>query len=227
MTRIGAITVGQSPRVDVTPDIAPLLPDVEIVERGALDGLSDAELEALTARRHDPVLATRRRDGREIIVAEDDVMPGLRSGIAELEGAGVEALMLLCTGTFPALDARVPLLYPERLLSHFVAAAFGGHVLGVMTPAAAQIPFQRERWAKVAGDEACVKVAHASPYAGHPVDNVARAARDLAGEGAQVIVMDCLGYSRAMRRQVREVASRPVVLARTVLARAAGELLGV
>lgn len=39
--KIGAITVGQSPRVDVTPDLWPIFgPNVELIEAGGLDGLS-------------------------------------------------------------------------------------------------------------------------------------------------------------------------------------------
>ena len=40
MTKVGLITVGQSPRSDVVPDMAAILGgDVEILEAGALDGL--------------------------------------------------------------------------------------------------------------------------------------------------------------------------------------------
>ncbi|NCB17973.1 MAG: hypothetical protein EOM65_17595 [Synergistales bacterium] len=44
---IGTVTIGQSPRTDVIPDIASILgPDVEIREAGALDGLSRDEIAA-------------------------------------------------------------------------------------------------------------------------------------------------------------------------------------
>ncbi len=40
MTRIGAITVGQAPRVDVTVDVLPIWGDkAELIEAGALDNL--------------------------------------------------------------------------------------------------------------------------------------------------------------------------------------------
>ena len=45
MKKIGAITVGQSPRVDLIPEIQPILGDsVEIIQAGALDGLSKEEI---------------------------------------------------------------------------------------------------------------------------------------------------------------------------------------
>lgn len=227
MTRLGAITVGQSPRVDITPDIEPLLPGVEILQRGALDGFTNDELDRLMAGRRDPVLATRRRDGREVIVAEEDVMAGLRAGIEELNGRDVEAILLLCTGTFPSLESRVPILYPEHLLAHFVAAVCRACTVGVMTPAVAQIPFQRERWAVALGEGARVEVVHASPYAGDALSGVKAAAGELSARGASLIVMDCLGYTREMRALAKEASGVQAVLARTVVARVAAELLGI
>lgn len=209
------------------PDIEPLLPGVEILERGALDGFTDAELDGLVQRSRDPVLATRRRDGKEIIVAEEDVMEGLRAGIEDLNTCDVEAILLLCTGTFPELESRSPLLYPEHLVSHFVRALCRECLVGVMTPAEAQIPFQRNRWAEALGGMARVEVTQASPYAGDVLKGIEVAAQDLSAWGAEMIVMDCLGYTREMRALARQVSGKSVVLARTVVARAAAELLGV
>ena len=51
MTKVGLITVGQSPRSDVVPDMAAILGgDVEILEAGALDGLSREQIAPLAPR---------------------------------------------------------------------------------------------------------------------------------------------------------------------------------
>ena len=51
MKKIGAITVGQSPRVDLIPEIQPILGDsVEIIQSGALDGLSKEEISKFVPR---------------------------------------------------------------------------------------------------------------------------------------------------------------------------------
>ena len=48
MIKVGAITIGQSPRTDVTQDILPLLGDqVELLQAGGLDGLTREEIEAV------------------------------------------------------------------------------------------------------------------------------------------------------------------------------------
>ena len=48
MFKLGAITVGQSPRTDVTDDIMGIFQGkVEILERGALDGLTVEDIDRL------------------------------------------------------------------------------------------------------------------------------------------------------------------------------------
>ena len=43
--KLGVITIGQSPRSDVVPEIIPYLGDnVEVIEAGALDGLTYEEM---------------------------------------------------------------------------------------------------------------------------------------------------------------------------------------
>ena len=65
----------------------------------------------------------------------------------------------------------------------------------------------------------------ASPYA-----DAERAVRAAAAEmkewGADLTVMDCMGYTLAMQEAVREVTDRPVILARGIVARVVRELIG-
>ena len=45
MKKIGLITIGQTPRDDVIPDIAPLFSsEVELLQAGALDGLTAQDI---------------------------------------------------------------------------------------------------------------------------------------------------------------------------------------
>jgi protein AroM len=92
--------------------------------------------------------------------------------------------------------------------------------LGVLTPAAEQISSQRKRWNGIARD---VIVAHASPYG--PAKVLDAAASQLRGEAVDAVVMDCIGYTRDMKRRIRGVVKRPVLTAATLLARVVAELL--
>ena len=44
--QVGTVTIGQAPRVDITPDLKTIIGDgIEIVEAGALDGLTKKDIE--------------------------------------------------------------------------------------------------------------------------------------------------------------------------------------
>ena len=217
---VGAITIGQSPRPDVVPEMRELLGrEVRVVERGALDRLTPDEIAVLARDGSGPVLVTRLRDGTEVRLREDVLVPRVAACVRELEGE-VELILLLCTGGFPPLPSGRPVLSPEPVLYN-VVRSLGARRVGVLTPAAEQLAFQLERWQKIAER---VTVAAASPYG--PPDAVCAAAEQLAQTDADVVVMDCIGYTGAMKALVRERVGKPVVLARSALARVAAELLG-
>ncbi len=216
---LGALTIGQAPRVDVIPELQTLLgAHVAFREAGALDGLSIEAVESLTPEPGDQVLITRMQDGTEVKVAGRHIVPRLQRLFDELEG-GVDAFLLLCTGTFPPFRCSRPIVYPERLLFGLVRAIAPRHV-GVLTPDPLQIPEQQARWRQVATQ---VTIVPCSPY--RKDARVHSAARQLAEAGVDLIALDSLGYPLAMKEVVRHETNRPVLLARTVLARIASELL--
>lgn len=61
---VGTVTIGQTPRTDVIPELSAILGDVTVREAGALDGLSRAEIAGLAPQRGDYVLVTRLRTDR-------------------------------------------------------------------------------------------------------------------------------------------------------------------
>lgn len=49
--RVGMITVGQSPRDDIVPNMSQALgANIEVIEKGALDGLSTEEIQSLAPK---------------------------------------------------------------------------------------------------------------------------------------------------------------------------------
>jgi protein AroM len=222
--RIGLITIGQSPRDDLVPDLQPLLPGVEIIERGALDSLSLEEIAELTRNPKGSPLVTRLRSGQGVVVGKADILPKIRACVEQLAEKNLDLIGLLCTGTFPPFNVEVPVLYPERLLMHFVAAVSQGNRVGILTPEAGQVADQRQRWARAG--LADLEVIPVNPYASDSTRQIHKAAERLAAWEADLVVMDCLGYTEVMRQVLRKKLQRPVILARTVLARAIVELLG-
>jgi protein AroM len=65
----------------------------------------------------------------------------------------------------------------------------------------------------------------ADPYAGGAAEAIAAAAGRLAARGARIALLDCMGYTEAFRQAAGARAGLPVLLARSVVGRLAGELL--
>ena len=63
--RVAFITIGQSPRSDVLPDIlSEIRTSLQVTECGALDGLNDAAIADLAPRSGEARLVSRLHDGR-------------------------------------------------------------------------------------------------------------------------------------------------------------------
>lgn len=190
-------------------------------EMGALDGLTAEEVRKMGPAASDGVLVTRMRDGTSVTLADQAVIPRVQQCIRQLEDE-VSAIVLLCTGTFPPLDAKVPILIPEHLLTNFVrgVAVSKPLRLGVMTPDAGQFPAQRQRWGQVAAE---VVTRAASPYDGP--EAVLDEGRRFREDRVDLVVLDCMGYTSEMRTVLRNELPCPVVLARAVVGHFAAELL--
>ncbi len=222
--KIGAITVGQAPRVDVTADIMDILgPEVELLERGGLDGLTKEEIAAFAPAGDDYVLVSRLTDGSSVTFAEKYVIPRLQKAISDLEAAGVKLIMVFCTGAFPAeLTSNVPMLFPNDLIQAVVPLLTKRSSIITVTPSPLQIEQNQQKW------QACVKTCRTvavSPYGDFQA--VADAAKQIADTDADLIVLDCIGFTKKMKQMFEEATGKPVVLPRTLLARIAAEAAGV
>lgn len=219
VARIGAVTIGQAPRVDVTSELRRFLdPAVEILEGGALDGLDIEELQAHPPESGSTTLVSRLSDGSEVAVDSHFVLPRLQRQINNLEH-DVEFILLLCTAPFDDIKSNVPLLLPGVVLGSLVTG-IAVRRIGVITPSPAQMETQRRKWRKVVPD---VVVEAASPYF-NPV-GLEDAAAGLAREGVDLVVMDCIGYTSVMKTIVRRATNKPVLTASGVLGRVASEML--
>jgi len=220
LPRIAAITIGQSPRPDIIPELRALIgKPVEIVELGALDALELAAIEKLAPGASEFPLVTRLRDARSVRLRPAWVEERLQECISQLDPE-VELILLLCTGSFRPFRAQKPILFPGQLLLAITKSIAADKRLGIMTPDPAQQEEQLRRWHAVSPE---VIIQPANPY--ESGKGIELAARQLAAAACAVVVMDCLGYTLAMQALVRQIVQKPVLLARSVLARVAAEML--
>ena len=219
MTTIGAITIGQAPRDDVVPEMEKLLgAGVRVLQAGALDGLSRADIAALAPADGKDALITRLTEGTEVIVSKPAILERLQACLDTL-APKADACVILCAGKFPPFRSPHPVLLPERLIAAAVDAAWEGGRLGVIVP----IPHQRAgavaRWQHI---DPQVAVAVASPYQG--AGDVTSAAEELRRAGVTLTIMNCLGFTSATKAIVRDVTGAPALLPISLIARFLAEL---
>ena len=210
--KLGLITIGQSPRVDITPDIRPLFgPDVEFIEMGALDGLTHEEIDTFTPEEGDYVLISKLNDGTSAVFAERYILPRLQNCIDTLEDKGAQVIMFLCTGTFPDFKTRVPVFYPCNILNGAVPALAPRGKIAVITPKEEQIEQCYGKWKELV-KEVTVFVADEAADKVRPLD-------------VDCVLLDCMGYTKEMKDRFRARAGKLTILSRTCAARNVSELL--
>jgi protein AroM len=221
--KVGTLTIGQSPRIDVIPAIRNVLgPDVEIVEKGALDGLSLKEVREFRPRPNEYVLVTRMRDGTEVLVAEERIVERMKQCIFEFQTEPVEVIILLCTGEFPEIESGKILLRPDRIMLNVVKSLLDTGKLGVVVPSPDQIPIFKRKWEEANRE---VVVDAVSPYTGSS-EELREKANKIKTSDVDLVVLDCIGFNQEIQALFRETTGKPVLLPTTLVARIAGEMLG-
>ncbi|MGO4738809.1 AroM family protein [Bosea sp. 2KB_26] len=224
MRKLGTLTIGQAPRSDITPILDAVIgSELPRCHAGVLDGLSQVEIERdFGPRPGAAVLITKLLDGSSIIIDRNRTEAAAQAKIAMLEAEGCSTILMLCTGHFETLATdRAQLIEPDRILPPTVAALTQGAQLGIIVPLAEQIATEAGKWA---GLDRKPLYAAASPYGG-PSPNLVEAASDLARRGATVLLMDCMGFVEAHRREAAEAAKLPVILSNSLIGKLVSEIV--
>ncbi len=221
---IGAITIGQSPRTDVIPELIKVInrEDIEIIERGALDDMNKQYIETnLKPEPGDTIYVTRLRDGSQVKISKKKLLPLVEKRIRELEDK-VDIITLLCSGEFPDYESKKPIVYPDKILKGFASSiSFKGKV-AVLIPAEEQVDYGYKKWSAYFKDLIVIPI---SPYTSS-LSDFERVGERIRGEGVGLIIMDCIGYSEAQREVLaRSVGNIRIITTRRALARVLSELV--
>jgi protein AroM len=222
MPKIGMITVGQSPRNDIAPAMSRIIgPGIEIIQKGALDGLSDTEINALAPKSVENRLCTRLVDGRQVVVVKEKILSLMQSKIDALNQASVDLIVFLCTGHFPRFESRCLIVEAQRIVDHCLEALVDDRcTLGVVIPLAEQMTQARQSLSHMTSK---IHVVSASPYG--PLETVRQAASELNRNPVDLVVLHCMGFSSDHRQVVREITQKPVLVANSIVARTLAELV--
>ena len=194
---LGIVTIGQAPRDDIAGLFAAHAPPgTRVVLRGALDGLSDTEVDRLQPENGADTLYTR------------------------LRGDGCDVLVYACTGEFPPMPGDEKVLFPSRLLNGLAASLLPRGRLGLLIPLAEQGEKLASKWARPGLEVVAEALA---PSAG--ADEAAAAARRLAAHKPDLVAMDCMSYTPVTKAWVKEPLGVPALLAITATGRVLREML--
>jgi protein AroM len=219
--RLGVVVVGQSPRPEIIAQMRPFLGDeVQIDLRGALDGLSRAEVAALAPSSGDDTLFTRLPPGQENIKLSKRAVEARAKTVFERIAADDATItMLCCTGEFPTLNSASVVL-PSAILSGLVSGLLPRGRLGIFIPLPEQAETLRAKWRRPA-----LKVFAEPLTPGSDAPAIDAAAHRLAARVPDLVVMDCMSYDQQIKDRVRQTVRVPVILAIAAAARIAAELL--
>ena len=220
--RIGLLTIGQSPRADVTNDLKNLIHiDVEFVECGALDEFTYNEVvEKLAPEPSHTTYVTRMRDGRQVKISKEKIISYMQKCIYKLESKNVDLIIILCSGEFPEFKSKVPIVYPDKLLKSFVSALRTRGLTVVLIPIPEQVEYAKNKWSSVLPE---LHVEPISPYTSTK-DTFRSLGMKLRNMDTKLIVMDCIGYTTAQRKIISEIVKNPIISTRSVIARLIDEL---
>ena len=221
MARLGIAVIGQAPRTDIAALFAAALPPAsDVVLRGCLDGLSDAEVDALTPRDGADTLYTCLRAERDVKISKAAVIERAPATLARLRADGADALVFACTGAFPPMPGDAGVVFPSRILAALAAALLPKGRLGLVVPAPEQIEKLSQKWRR----EGVEVVAEALLPSADDAQADAAAAR-LADRRPDLVAMDCMSYTPTAKAVVKRGVRVPTLLAVTATAAVLQELL--
>jgi len=220
--KIGAITIGQTPRSDIISEIKEEIGiEVEIVEKGALDGLTLEEVKSFSPKPGDDVLVTKMKDGREVKIAEKYIREKIIKCVNELEHCKVDIIMLFCTGEFPYIKSKIPILAPDVLLKNMVKSIFKNGTILLVAPSPDQKLLMEKKWKDV---NMKIIFESISPFI---FDDFMfeKIAKNIGHSGADLVVLDCFGFNRRVKSIFKKFINKPIILPRALLGKIAKELI--
>ncbi len=162
LVKVGLLTIGQSPREDVVPEMNPFfLPQIQILEKGLLDDLSPEEIRRLKPKTGEIPLVTRLRKGSSVQLSEKKIGSLLPKAINSMKTKmKVKVVGVLCTNDFQKTEFPPWIIFPFNSLKFLITRIIDIKRLGVVVPLEGQIDAAKKKWKK---DKIIVEVK--SPYA--------------------------------------------------------------
>ncbi len=222
-TTMAILTVGVVPVAEVLPLLTEHIREEQITHISLLGKMTREDvMEDYALDSGDERLLTLLNDNQPAEVSRQKVERDLKHIIAMLDRQEYDVILFLSSEMLSGLTARnAILLEPQRIIPPLVASIVDGHQVGVIVPVEEVLPMQRQKWLSL---DNAPYYALANPISGSDSDLLS-AGRELLEQGADVLVLDCLGYHQHHRDVLQKALDVPVLLSNVLVSRLAAELL--
>ncbi|POU73637.1 AroM protein [Leclercia sp. LSNIH6] len=220
---LAILTIGVVPVSEVLPLLTEHISAQQITHHSLLGTLSREEvMEDYAPEPGEAQLPTLLSDGELGNVSLPKIACALQGVIEVLDNQGYEVILLMSTAPITGLVARnAILLEPTRIIPPLVGSIVDGHQVGVIVPIPELMENQSCKWQCLAK---APLLAVANPF-WDSEEKLIDAGRDLLARGADVLMLDCLGFHQHHRDLLQKHLDVPVLLSNVLVARLASELL--
>jgi len=220
---LAVVTIGVVPVSEVLPLLTEHIAEEHITHLSLLASLSREDV--MSEYRLEPgeePLYVLLSDGESAEISFPKVEIALQGMIEVLDNQDFDVILLMSTLRFSNLNARnAMLLEPARIIPPLIATIVDDHQVGIIVPMPELMRLQEKKWAVL---EQPPVYALANPFYDTEAEWL-RAAEKLVEQGADVLLLDCLGFHQRHRDLLQKSLDVPVLLTNVLVARLASELL--
>ncbi|EOZ6432476.1 AroM family protein [Salmonella enterica subsp. enterica serovar Infantis] len=220
---LAILTIGVVPMSEVLPLLTEYIDEQHITHHSLLGKMSREDVMAdYAVEPGDDPLLTLLNDNQIAHVSRQKVERDLQSVVEVLDNQGYDVIILMSTAAIKSMAARNSiLLEPLRIIPPLVASIVDGHQVGVIVPVAELLAAQEKKWQVL---QMPPVYSLANPVHGSE-QQLIDAGQALLDQGADVIMLDCLGFHQRHRDLLQQALDVPVLLSNVLIARLASELL--
>lgn len=220
---LAILTIGVVPMSEVLPLLTEYIDEQHITNHSLLGKMSREDVMAdYAVEPGDDPLLTLLNDNQIAHVSRQKVERDLQSVVEVLDNQGYDVIILMSTAAIKSMAARNSiLLEPLRIIPPLVASIVDGHQVGVIVPVAELLAAQEKKWQVL---QMPPVYSLANPVHGSE-QQLIDAGQALLDQGADVIMLDCLGFHQRHRDILQQALDVPVLLSNVLIARLASELL--
>ena len=209
-------------------------PGLRLVEAGALDGVNPDAIPSLaleetmegpsprpdTLWQPDPAktfppadyrLITHMNPWQVVSIEHRDLMPLLQKKIDELDESDADAIMVQCTGLFPGLRSKKPLIIPHLVFAGATAWLKALGKVAVVCPVEGQKKAAGDKWR---AEGLSPEVLVASPYSGRDIEKTGLALQTIKPDA---VILDCFGFAEESKKGLSAFVDCPVLSIRMIV----------